>query len=72
MVELTASLEGGAALAGFGTGNPITEENYTDNQTVSFRGHATAIIRSGYEEGKTTLTISAEGMAAEQMTLLQC
>ena len=71
VVELTASLEGGAALAGFGTGNPITEENYTDNQTVSFRGHATAIVRSGYEEGKTTLTISAEGMAAEQVTLLQ-
>ena len=70
-VELTATLEGGGTLAGFGTGNPITEENYTDSKTVTFRGYATAIIRSGYEESKMTLTISGEGMAVVQLTLLQ-
>lgn len=68
-VELTATLEGCGELAGFGTGNPITEEVYPDNKTTTFRGHATAIIRSGYEEGKNTLTISAEGMAPVQVSV---
>ena len=40
----------------------MTEENYTDDQTISFCGHATAVIRSGYEAGKTVLMVSAEGM----------
>ena len=68
-VEMTATLEGCGELAGFGTGNPITEEVYPDNKTTTFRGHATAIIRSGYEEGKNTLTISAEGMAPVQVSV---
>lgn len=61
-IELTACTEGSGYLAGFGTGNPVTEENYTDDQTISFCGHATAVIRSGYEAGKTVLAVSAEGM----------
>lgn len=68
-VSLTATVEGSGYLAGFGTGNPVTEENYTDNQTVSFRGHATAIIRSGYEEGKTILTVSADNMDKVQISI---
>lgn len=35
-VSLTAKVSGAMVLAGFGTGNPITDENYTDNKTVSF------------------------------------
>lgn len=64
-IELQAELEipeGGtetAVLAAFGTGNPVTEENYTDNRTVTFRGHATAIIRSGYKAGNAVLKVSA-------------
>ena len=59
-VALTASVEGTGVLAGFGSGNPKTDENYTDNNTVSFRGRATAIIRSGYEAGKVRFTVSGE------------
>lgn len=65
-IELTASIEGCGYLAGFGTGNPITDENYTDDKTITFRGHATAIIRSGYEAGTVVLKLKAEGLEQVQ------
>ncbi len=60
--KLRADVAGSAYLAGFGSGNPKTDENYTDEKTMSFRGRALAVIRSGYETGKVTLTVSAEGL----------
>ena len=54
-------------LAGVGTGNPITDENYTDNKTVSFRGHALAILRSGYEKGNGVLTVSGDGVEGHEV-----
>ena len=61
-LPLKATIDGCATLAGFGSANPITDEDYTDDCTVSYRGRAMAIIRSGYESGKVNITISAEGM----------
>ena len=63
------SLATNGNLAGFGSGNPITDEDYTDNQTVSYRGHASAVLRSGYDKGKTSLTISAPGMEDKTIIL---
>lgn len=68
-VELTATLTGVGCLSGFGTGNPKTEENYTDNKTVTFRGHATAIVRSGYEKGASVLKIEAKGLNSVECML---
>jgi len=48
--------EGAATLAAFGTGRGCTEENY--------KGAALAILRSGTETGKATLTVSAEELQA--------
>lgn len=59
-INLEISVEGAGFLAGFGTGNPITEEKYTDNTTTTFRGQATAIIRSGYTTGETKITVKAK------------
>ncbi|MCQ2590142.1 MAG: DUF4982 domain-containing protein [Treponema sp.] len=62
-IELVAELTGEkdtAVLSAFGTGNPVTEENYTDNKTVTFRGKATAVIRSGYKKGEAELKIYAK------------
>lgn len=52
----------GAVLAGFGSGNPITEENYTDDEATTYKGHACAIIRSGCTPEKLTLQISCGDM----------
>ena len=51
-----------AYLAGFGTGNPVTEENYADDHAMSYRGHAMAILRAGYKSGKVLLSVTAEGL----------
>jgi beta-galactosidase len=68
-IKLAAKVEGAARLAGFGSGNPITDENYTDNQTVSYKGHACAVLRSGYDKGRTKLTIRAPGMEDKSIEL---
>lgn len=62
-VELEAELncDGEVAfLAGFGSANPITQEDYTDCQTETFRGRALAIVRSCYKAGELKLTIKAK------------
>lgn len=68
-VSLLANINGVGILAGFGTGNPITEEVYSDNHTVTYFGHATAVIRSGYEEGNCTFSVSAEGLETVMVTI---
>ena len=61
-IQLHADYSGCGELAGFGSANPITEENYTSCDAASFRGRAMAIIRSGYEKGNGTLRIFADGL----------
>lgn len=68
-IPLEIKVDGCAALAGFGSSNPVTEENYTDESTVSYRGRAQAILRSGYERGDVTVKVSAEGIGTVQLTL---
>jgi len=53
----TAKIEGPATLAAFGTGNPVTEENYTKGEFNAYKGRMLAIIRSGYEAGNVVLTV---------------
>ena len=60
---------GAGGLAGFGTANPMTAEDYTDGETVSGRGRALAIIRSGYESGEISLAVSADGLPGESIRL---
>ena len=67
-VKLEADVEGACVLAGFGSGNPITEEDYTDAFATTYRGRALAILRSGYEAGSCKLVVKAEGFeSAEEM-----
>ncbi len=64
-VCIKAATEGEGKLAAFGSGNPITQENYTDGETTCFDGRALAVIRSGYEAGGITLTVEAEGLTGD-------
>lgn len=61
-----------AALAGFGTGNPVTDEDYTDKETITCRGRALAILRAGYEAGETVLTVRAEGLPEASCSVKIC
>ena len=68
-IPLAASLSGPALLSGFGTGNPVTAEDYTDRETRSYRGTATAILRAGHEPGQIVLTVSGENLPEEKLKL---
>ena len=68
-VELQAEVVGPAVLVGFGKGNSVTDEDYTDGKTTTYRGRATAILRAGYEAGEVILSIKADNMTVEQTVL---
>lgn len=68
-VALQAEVNGAAYLAGFGTGNPVTDEDYTDDKTVTYRGRAMAILRAGYDAGDVTLTVNAENLPSAKVDL---
>ena len=51
---------GQGSLAGFGSANPITDENYTAGAFTTYKGRALAVIRSGYEAGEAILTVKAD------------
>lgn len=68
-VPLKAQVSGEGTLAGFGSANPITEEDYTDSLAATYRGRAMAIIRSGYDAGSCRLTVDAEGIGRAESEL---
>lgn len=49
-------------LAGFGSSNPVTTENYTVGKCTAWQGQAMAVLRSGYEPGNLVLKVKAEGL----------
>jgi beta-galactosidase len=68
--KLTAQLEGeGLVLTAFGSGNPLTAENYTAGRFRAYRGLALAILRAGYTPGDARLTVCADGLPSVQITV---
>ena len=54
---------------GFGSGNPITDENYTRGAFTAFRGRALAVLRAGYEAGEAQLRVTAEVLGDAELKL---
>lgn len=67
--ELTASVSGAGTLAGFGSGNPKTTENYGTGRRVTFDGRALIAIRAGREAGPIELAVTAPGFPAAIVTI---
>lgn len=68
-ISLKAEANGNAELVGFGSANPITEEDYTDDNCMTYKGRAMAILRSGYEKGEVRLSVSADKLNLEEIKL---
>ena len=68
-VSLTASVSGAGALLGFGSGNPITDENYAAGRFTSYRGRALAVVRAGFEPGDIRLTVSSETLGTAEAVI---
>ena len=68
-VPLKAEATGAAELLGFGSGNPITDENYSRGSFTSYQGRALAVLRAGYQAGEARLTVTAEGLGKAEICL---
>ncbi|MEE3382251.1 MAG: DUF4982 domain-containing protein, partial [Succiniclasticum sp.] len=68
-ILLKAEVTGAAELLGFGSGNPITDENYSKGQFTSYQGKALAVLRAGYVAGEAKLTVSADGLEKTEICL---
>ncbi|MBP5223223.1 MAG: glycoside hydrolase family 2 protein, partial [Lachnospiraceae bacterium] len=66
---LRAEVTGAAWLAGFGSANPVTGEDFRDENAVSFRGRAQLIIRSGSETGEICVKVFPEKLEAAALNL---
>lgn len=65
----TASVKGAGTLAAFGNARPVTEENYCSGSFTAYQGSVLAVIRSGWQKGSVTLTVSAKGLCEKTITL---
>ena len=68
-VKLNAEVSGNAELLGFGSGNPVTDENYQNGSFTSYQGQALAVLRAGYEKGEAKLNVKAEGFEPAEIVL---
>jgi len=57
--ELTVRIDGPAVLQGFGSANPVTEDNYLTPHTTTYRGRALAVLRSTGAPGTITITVTS-------------
>lgn len=62
-------VNGAAVLQAVGSGNPVTEESYLGSAFTTHNGQMLAIVRSGYTAGTASVTISAEGIGEETVSL---
>ncbi len=67
-IHLMAEAVGGELLA-FGSANPCTEENYT-NERNAYQGYALAVLRAGRTPAEICLKVSAEGLPEATVTVV--
>lgn len=68
-VELTANVSGAGTLAGFGSGNPCTTEDYGTGRRMTFDGSALIAVRAGRSAGTIELAVTASGLPAAIINL---
>ena len=68
-VLLTAQVTGAAELMGFGSGQPVTAENYTAGRFTTYQGRALAVLRAGQNPGEARLTVRAEGIGEKEIVV---
>ena len=68
-VELNASVSGAGRLAGFGSGNPKTTEDFGTGRRVTWNGRALIVVRAAREAGGIELAVTAPGLPAAILSL---
>lgn len=60
-LPVTVSIDGAGVIAGFGSADPESEENYFDMTAKAYEGRLRAAIRGNGETGTIRVTFTAEG-----------
>lgn len=68
--KVAVTVEGAAALAAVGSGNPVTEESFTGSSCTTWFGRMGFYVRSTGEPGEAKITVYAEGLDAQNVTLI--
>lgn len=68
-LQVRCELSGACILAAVGSGDPTSDEPYSQAHRMTCRGRALAIVRAGLEAGEAVLTVSAQGLPAMQLTI---
>ncbi len=67
-VELNATVSGAGCLAGFGSGNPKTTEDFGTGRRFTWNGRALIAVRAAREGGTIELAVTANGLPAAVCT----
>lgn len=54
-------IEGDGVIQGYGSADPLSEENFFDHEAAAYHGRLLAVIRHGKDRGAVKVTFSAEG-----------
>ncbi len=50
ILEVSTSIEGSGLIIGFGSANPVSEENYFDHKAKTYEGRLRAAVRASGED----------------------
>ena len=67
--RIFVEVNGAATLAGLCSGNPVTEDPFMGNTCKTWYGRAVAAVRSNGNSGNIQITVTADGISAETVTL---
>lgn len=65
-------VEGALTLAGFGSGDPVTDHNYWEDTCALFDGTAVAVVRTKDLPGTGRITFEAEGLEGGSVEITVC
>ena len=67
--KISTSVEGPAVLQGFGSANPVSTENYFDNEHTTYKGKVLAVIRAT-GAGVIKVKFSCDGCETKETSLI--
>ena len=67
--KVTVRVAGEGTLAAIGSGNPVTEESFLGDTYTTWFGRMGFYVRSTGKAGEARITVMAEGLAEQEMTL---
>jgi beta-galactosidase len=66
---VTVAIEGAGTLQGFGSADPLSEEQFLATERTTYDGRVLAVVRAGLQPGTITARVSAEGCAERVITI---